>query len=126
VLYQRKNSWQWVLASSIEPKRAGKSGRYFKVLVRLGIWVVIRDVRAAVSFGDVQIDKQLRDGFGAHAGAAIGVQGERVGHDILFIDRIGNQLLGEFRRFPVCDHPTDNVAAENIEDHVQVTMPHAA
>jgi len=32
VLYQRKKSWQCAGASSIEPKRAGKSGRYFKVL----------------------------------------------------------------------------------------------
>ena len=88
--------------------------------LRLGIRIVIRDVRPAVSFGDIKIDEQLRDGFGAHAGAAVGVQGQRAGHDILFVDGIGDQLLGEFRGFPVRDHPTDNVAAENIENHVQV------
>ena len=27
----------------------------------LGIWIVIRDVRPAVSFGDIKIDEQLRD-----------------------------------------------------------------
>jgi hypothetical protein len=32
-------------------------------------------------------------------------------------------LLGGF---PVGDHPTDDVAAKNNENHVQVTMPHAA
>ncbi len=31
-LYQRKNARQWSRAASIEPKRAGKSGRYFSVL----------------------------------------------------------------------------------------------
>ena len=60
------------------------------------------------------------DGFGAHAGAAIGVQGQGAGHDVLLVDGIGDQLLGELGGFPVSDHPADDVAAENIEDHVQV------
>ena len=94
--------------------------------LRLGIRIVIRDVRPAVSFGDVQIDEQLGDRFGAHAGAAIGVQGQRTRHDSLLVDRVGDELLGELRGFPVSDHPADDVAAENIQNHVQVTMPHAA
>src|SRR5487761_1708249 len=32
VLYQWKNAWQWARAASIEPKRAGKPGRYLRVL----------------------------------------------------------------------------------------------
>ena len=32
VLYQAKNSWQKARASARQPKRAGKSGRYFIVL----------------------------------------------------------------------------------------------
>src|SRR6266498_2930638 len=31
-LYQRKKAWQKALASSMEVKRSGKPGRYFKVL----------------------------------------------------------------------------------------------
>ena len=31
-MYQRKKSWQNALASSIEAKRSGKPGRYFRVL----------------------------------------------------------------------------------------------
>src|ERR1700709_597898 len=31
-LYQRKKCWQKALASSIEAKRSGKPGRYFRVL----------------------------------------------------------------------------------------------
>jgi hypothetical protein len=54
--------------------------------LRLGIRIVIRDVGAAVSFRHIEIDKQLRDRFGAHAGAAISVQGEGPRHDILFVD----------------------------------------
>ena len=88
--------------------------------LRFGIRIVIRYMRTAVSFGDIEIDEQLGDRFGAHAGAAIGVQGERPRHDILFVDRIGNQLFGELRGLSMSDHPTDDVAAKNIEDHVQV------
>jgi hypothetical protein len=43
--------------------------------LRFGIRIVIRYMRTAVSFGDIEIDEQLGDRFGAHAGAAIGVQG---------------------------------------------------
>jgi hypothetical protein len=32
VLYQAKNSWQMARASARQPKRAGKSGRYFIIL----------------------------------------------------------------------------------------------
>jgi hypothetical protein len=32
VLYQGKNRWQKARASSIEPKRAGKPGRYLRIL----------------------------------------------------------------------------------------------
>jgi hypothetical protein len=32
VVYQWKNAWQWARASWMDPKRAGKSGRYFSVL----------------------------------------------------------------------------------------------
>jgi hypothetical protein len=38
----------------------------------LRIRIVIRDMWTAVSFCDVEIDEQLRDGFVAHAGAAVG------------------------------------------------------
>jgi len=88
--------------------------------LRLGIRIVIRYVRPAVSFRDVEINEQLRDRFGAHAGAAIGVQGQRAGHDLLFVDGIGDELLGELRGLAVGDHPTDDIAAENIDHHIQV------
>src|ERR1700688_1224201 len=74
--------------------------------LRLGIRVVIRDVRPAVSFGDVKIDEQLRDGFGAHAGAAIGVQGQCAGYDMLLVDGIGDELLGEPRGLRMGAHQT--------------------
>ena len=88
--------------------------------VRLGVRIVIRDVWPAVSFGDVEIDEKLGDRLRAHAGPAIGVQSQRTGHDILFIDGVGDELLGQLRGLPMSDHPADDVAAENIQNDVQV------
>jgi hypothetical protein len=44
--------------------------------LRLGVRIVIRDVRAAVGLGDIEIDEQRGDALGSHAGAAIGMERE--------------------------------------------------
>jgi len=41
--------------------------------LRFRVRIVIRDVRAAVRFADIEVHEQRGDGFGAHAAAAIGV-----------------------------------------------------
>jgi hypothetical protein len=38
----------------------------------------------------------------------------------MFGNRIGDQLFGKMGRFTQSDHPAHDVAAEDIEDHVQV------
>jgi hypothetical protein len=58
--------------------------------LRLEVRIVIQDVRAAVGIREIKIDQQLRDGFGAHAGAAIAMQGPGTRRDVLFIDRISS------------------------------------
>ena len=88
--------------------------------LRLGIRIVIGDVGPAVGLGDLQIDQQGGHRFAAHAGAAIGVQGERARSDVMFGNRIGDQLFGKLGGFTQRDHPAHDVAAEDIEDHVQV------
>ena len=51
--------------------------------LRLGVRIVVRDVRPAVGLGDLQIDQQRGNGLGSHAGAAIGVQRQGPGCDVL-------------------------------------------
>ena len=75
VLYQGKKAWQCARASSMQPKCAGKSGRYFIVL-NCESRVVSRDVRAAVALSHAQIHQQRSHGLGAHAGTSIGMQGQ--------------------------------------------------
>ncbi len=99
----------------------GKVGTVFQGLeVCFGIRIVVGHVRPAMGFGDVEVEQQGGDGFGAHAGAAVGVQGECAGGDMVFGHRLSDQLLGEFAGFARRDHPTDDVAAEDVEDHVEV------
>jgi hypothetical protein len=58
----------------------GKVGTIFECFeLRLGIRIVIGDMRSAMGLGDLQIDQQGGHGLAAHAGAAVGVQGERAG-----------------------------------------------
>ncbi len=92
----------------------------------LRVRIIVRDMRPAVGFADVQIHQQVGDGFGAHAAAAIGMQGQGSWDDALFVGGIGNDLFGEFGRLTGRHHPADDVAREDIQNDVQVTMPHAA
>jgi len=88
--------------------------------LRLGERVVVGDVRPAVGLGDLQIDQQRGDGLRAHAGAAIGVQRQGVRGDVVLGDGVGDQLLGELGGLARSDRPADDVAAEDVEDHVEV------
>src|ERR1022692_1907881 len=121
-LYHWKNCWQCARASSIEPKRSGKSGRYFRVLNcaseyglssetcgRLCVLVTCRSTsKAATGLERIR--------------APIGMQGEGSRKDVLLGHRIGDQLFSELSGFPVRDHPTDHVTAVDIEDDVQVIV----
>ena len=55
--------------------------------LRLGVRIVIRDVRAAVGLGDIEVDEERGDGLGSHAGAAIGMEREGPGSDV-FLSRV--------------------------------------
>ena len=90
--------------------------------LRLGVGVVVGDVRPAVGLGDAQIGEQGGDRLGAHAGAAVGVEGERAGLDVVPGHGLGDQLLGQLGALALGDHPADDVAAEDVEDHVEVEV----
>ena len=86
----------------------------------LGIGIVIRDIGSAMGLGDIQVDQQGSHRLAAHAGTAIGMQRQRVRRDVVLGHRLGDQLLGQLGGFPQGDHPADDIAAENIQDHIQV------
>ena len=69
-----------------------------------GIGVVIRDIGSAMSLGDIQIDQQGSHRLAAHAGTAVGMQGQRVRLDVVLGHRLGDQLLGQFGGLTVLNH----------------------
>jgi hypothetical protein len=90
--------------------------------VSLGEGVVVGDMGARVGLGDAEIGEEQRHRLGGHRGAAIGVDGELSGGDGLSLARSADQLLGERGGLDGGDHPADDVAAEDIEYHVQVEV----
>ena len=56
-----------------------------------------------MAFGDVQIYQQRGHRLGSHAGAAIGVQREHAGLDVVAGHRIGDELFGQLGTFALGD-----------------------
>ena len=50
------------------------------------------------------------------------MQGELTGLDLLFLAALLDQPLGQLGAFAISDHPTGDVTAEHIEEHVQVEI----
>jgi len=88
--------------------------------LRLRERVVVRDVGPAVALGDIQIDQQRGHGLGAHAGAAVGMQREHPALDIMAGHGLGDELLGQVGALALSDEPAHDVAAEDVQDHVEV------
>ena len=86
------------------------------------IGVVVGDVRAAVGLGDSQVRQEESHRLGAHRGAAIGMEGELTGRDALLGATVLDEPLGQFGTFAHGHHPADDVAAEHIQDHVEVEV----
>jgi hypothetical protein len=78
-LYHWKNCWQKARLSWMQPKRSGKSGRYF--MVRIG---------AAVALGDTQVGHKEVDFM---TGPSVGMNGELAGRDLVLADGFLNKCL---------------------------------
>ncbi len=71
-------------------------------------------------FGDAEIGEHQGGGFGLHRAAAIGMQGELARRDIMLDDGVVEQRLEQCRAFRVRNMPSDNPAAENINDDIEI------
>src|ERR1019366_2401222 len=122
-LYQGKKRWQKARASSMEPNRSGNSGRYLRVLNWLSeyglssetcgrLWVLVMPRSASIS----------ATGFGGHRGSAIGVDGQSVCHDGLFLAGCRDQPFGQLGSFASCHHPAHHIAAEDVQDDVEMEI----
>ena len=118
-----EEAWPWARASWIEPKRSGNSGRYFSVLnCASENGLSFGDVRPRVGLGHAEIGEQERDGLRGHRRAAVGVDVSCSRADALAGARLVDELLGQRGALAMGDHPADDVAAEDVEDDVQVEV----
>jgi hypothetical protein len=86
----------------------------------LRVGVVVGDVRAGVGAGDAQVGQQHGHRLGGHRGAPVSVDSERAGGHLLAGDGVGQQPLGQAGGLAGGDHPPDHIAAEEVQDRVQV------
>src|SRR4029450_14029160 len=100
LLYQAKKVWQCARASSMQPKRAGKSGRYFIVLncapengLPSETWGLLWLLAMSKSTSNAAT--------GLERMLAIGVQRERAGLDVMPIRGGGEQVLWQVGAPPV-------------------------
>ena len=73
-------------------------------------------------FGDAEIGEHQGGGFGFHRTAAIGMQGELAGRDIMLGDGVVEQGFEQRGAFRVGDLPGDDPAAENIDDDIEIEV----
>ena len=90
--------------------------------LRLGERVVIRHLGAAQRARDPEVGEQLCGALARHRRPAVGVQGEDLGPDALFVAGLFDETSGQRRVLPVGDHPADRVAAKDVEHDVEVEV----
>src|SRR5450631_1452052 len=86
------------------------------------IRVVVGNIGSAVALGDTQVGHQKGHRLGLHDPAAVGVDGEVAGGNRVLADGLLEELRGQFGTFPSRHHPAGDVAAENIQDDIQIVV----
>ena len=71
-------------------------------------------------FDDAKIGQQQSHRFGFHRRAAIGMDGELAGRDLLRTAGVLDQTLSQLGAFAIRDHPAHDVTAEHIQDDVKM------
>ena len=83
---------------------------------------VVVDMGAAMSLGDAKISEQQRHCPGFHTRIPVGMQGELPERDVLPGAGLADQCLGQRSRLPRGYHPTNDIAAEHVEDDVEIEV----
>src|SRR3954453_3015110 len=87
-----------------------------------GIRIIVGAMRTRVAPGDAQIGHEQRHGLGGHGRAAIGMDGQLVGEDVVLTDGLGDELLSQLGRLTLGQQPARNVAAVDVDDDVEVEI----
>jgi len=84
--------------------------------------IVIGHMRPPVRLRHPQIRQQEGHRLRGHRRAAIRMEGQLALGDGLFLAGLTDKSLSQRRGFAMGDHPADHIAAENIQDHIQVEI----
>ena len=106
-------------ACSSAPNRFGNAGRYLKVRNCASENGLSCSRAAASGWRDAEVGEQQRDEFAAHGRAAVGVNRELLRLDALLRAGLLDQALGQVGALLDRHHPAHDVAAEEVEDHIQ-------
>jgi hypothetical protein len=87
-----------------------------------GVGVVVAGVGSVEASSESESGEELCDGGGGHGGAAVGVDGELSGLDALVSGGFLDEELGEFSGFSGVEEPADDVAAEDVDDDVELEV----
>lgn len=91
-----------------------------EVAFRIG--VVVGDIGAAVGLGHPQVGQRKGHRFGPHDPAAIRMQRELTGWDVVLANGLLEELLGQLGALTMSDHPAGDIAAEDVQDHIEVEV----
>jgi len=86
------------------------------------IRVVIGYIRSAVGLGDAEIGHEEGHRLRRHDPATVGVDVELTGGNLVLANGLLNELFGQFRTLPMRDHPADGIAAEDVEDDIEIEV----
>ena len=87
--------------------------------LRFGERIVVAHAGPRMTGGDTQVREEQRDECAAHGRTAVRVNGELVRRDALLRAGRRQQALGQVRILVARDHPAHDVAAEEVEDHIE-------
>ena len=88
--------------------------------LRFGERVVVADLGAAQRAGDPEVGEELGGALAGHRRAAVRMQGEHLGLDALLETGFLDQRRSERGVLPIGNHPAHDVAAEDVEQDIEV------
>src|SRR5450759_2635546 len=77
---------------------------------------------SAVRLSHTEIGHQKSQWLGRHRSTTIRVNIELSWNNALFLASFSDELFGQFFGFPISQHPSQDITAENVEDDVQIEI----
>ena len=107
----------------MQPKRPGKPGWYLRVLNCASEYGLSFETRgAAEGLGEAQVGQQLGRTLSGHRSPSVAMKGQHAGLDVVLQAGLLDQAAAERSGLPLRHHPPRDVAAEDVQDDVEVEV----